>query len=167
MIRLAPLFVLAIVLGFAAVPLLRDGRPPAPPFARAGAAAPALPVADWAEKSARGLVLVNFFASWCLPCAEEQPVLARLARETGLRVYGIAYKDKPEATALFLARHGDPFTEVGYDPAGSAAIEWGVYGVPETYVLRDGKVVWRHVGVLSAAVVEKDVRPLIVGEDAP
>jgi cytochrome c biogenesis protein CcmG, thiol:disulfide interchange protein DsbE len=98
-------------------------------------------------------VVINFFASWCVPCIEEAPTLVALAR-AGVPLWGIAYKDKPAATDTFLARHGNPFARLARDEPGSVAIDWGVTGVPETYLVdADGVVRWRFVGPLPAEAV--------------
>ncbi len=98
----------------------------------------------------RPAILVNWFASWCAPCAEEAPVLMDLKR-AGVPIWGIAYKDKPAATSAFLARHGNPFARVAHDVPGRVAIDWGVTGVPETYLVdAQGMVRWRYVGPLTA-----------------
>lgn len=98
----------------------------------------------------KGEVLVNFFASWCVSCVGEQAVLMDMAKR-GVRIYGVAYNDDPEKTRAWLDRHGNPFTAVGHDPNGRAAIDWGVSGVPETFFLRDGKIVRHDVGALEDA----------------
>ncbi len=91
-------------------------------------------------------VVVNFWASWCVPCIVEHPQLMRLKRD-GVPVFGINYKDKPADAAAFLARHGDPFARLGRDEPGRVAIDWGVYGVPETYLIdRQGIIRWRYAG---------------------
>ncbi|MDQ1080958.1 DsbE family thiol:disulfide interchange protein [Pseudoroseomonas cervicalis] len=106
-------------------------------------------------------VLVNFWASWCVPCIVEHPQLMRLARE-GVPVFGINYKDKPGDAAQFLTRHGNPFRRLGRDEPGRVAIDWGVYGVPETYLLdRQGIVRWRWPGPVTPEVLEQDIRPLL------
>ncbi|GAC1342751.1 MAG: DsbE family thiol:disulfide interchange protein [Acetobacteraceae bacterium] len=106
-------------------------------------------------------VLVNFFASWCVPCIIEAPALMALSRE-GMPIWGIAYKDKPEAARGFLARHGDPYARIARDDPGRVAIEWGVYGVPETYLLdRNGVVRWRQAGPLTPEVVAGQLRPAL------
>lgn len=89
-------------------------------------------------------VLVNFFASWCVPCVQESPYLDRLAK-AGLDIWGIAYQDKPEAIALYLARHGNPYRRLAMDPTGRTAINWGVYGVPESFLIAPGGLVRWHV----------------------
>src|SRR5438093_10327494 len=86
------------------------------------------------------ITVVNVFASWCLPCRAEHPILSRLAREKGVTLVGISWKDTPEAARGWLAELGDPFERVGSDPSGRAGIDWGAYGVPETYVIgADGR----------------------------
>jgi cytochrome c biogenesis protein CcmG/thiol:disulfide interchange protein DsbE len=106
-------------------------------------------------------ILVNFFASWCVPCVEEADVLMDL-RRTGVPIYGIAYKDKPPATAAFLAKHGNPYARVGRDDPGRVAIDWGVTGVPENYLIdKGGTVRWRWVGPLTPEAVAGELRPLL------
>ncbi|WP_164153236.1 redoxin family protein, partial [Stenotrophomonas maltophilia] len=84
---------------------------------------------------------VNVFASWCIPCHEEHPVLVELAKDTRIRMAGINQKDQPDNARRFLARGGNPYQLVGVDPNGRAAIDWGVYGVPETFIVgRDGHI---------------------------
>jgi cytochrome c biogenesis protein CcmG/thiol:disulfide interchange protein DsbE len=106
-------------------------------------------------------VLVNFWASWCVPCIVEHPQLMRLSRE-GVPVLGINYKDKPADAAAFLTRHGNPFARLGRDEPGRVAIDWGVYGVPETYLLdRKGIIRWRWPGPVTPEVLDQDIRPLL------
>src|SRR5579859_6161796 len=105
---------------------------PAPQFDLPGLGAkPGLASGDLAGH----VVLVNFFASWCVPCRVEHPLLMRLATEEKLPLYGIAYKDKPENTQHLLAQTGDPYRQIGVDADGRTGIDFGVYGVPETYVI--------------------------------
>jgi cytochrome c biogenesis protein CcmG/thiol:disulfide interchange protein DsbE len=106
-------------------------------------------------------VLLNFFASWCLPCAQEAPVLARL-RQGGATIWGIAYRDKPDAAAAFLQRHGDPFARVALDDAGAAGIAFDVSGVPETYLVDPrGIVRWSWAGGLSVDIANRSLIPLL------
>lgn len=112
----------------------------------------------------RGLarpVLVNFWASWCVPCIIEHPQLMALQAE-GVPIFGVSYKDRAEDARQFLSRRGDPFTRLGADPPGRVAIDWGVYGVPETYLLdRQGIIRWRYAGPVTAEIMNEDVKPLL------
>jgi len=93
------------------------------------------------------VTLVNIFASWCAPCREEHPVLMRLAEDTRFDIIGFNYKDKAPEAAAFLAALGNPYDAVGVDDAGRAGIDWGVYGVPETFLVgRDGIVLYKLIG---------------------
>jgi cytochrome c biogenesis protein CcmG/thiol:disulfide interchange protein DsbE len=95
--------------------------------------------------------VVNVWASWCVPCHEEAPLLTQLGRDKRLQLVGINYKDAPDNARRFLGRYGNPFGIVGVDGNGRAAIEWGVYGVPETFIVgRDGKVAYKMVGGVTA-----------------
>jgi len=135
---------------------------PVPPFA-------SLPALDQgtegfgsaALETAGHPMLVNFFASWCVPCVIEAPTLMVL-KQQNIPIWGIAYKDKPEAARAFLARHGNPYARVAMDEPGRVAIDWGVYGVPETYLL-DGKgiVRWRQAGPVTAEVLETQLKPML------
>ncbi|HEX2216009.1 MAG TPA: DsbE family thiol:disulfide interchange protein [Xanthobacteraceae bacterium] len=108
------------------------------------------------------VTLVNVWASWCVPCHDEAPLLMQLAEDSRLRLVGINYKDQPENARRFLGRHGNPFAAVGVDANGRAAIEWGVYGVPETFVLdRAGKIVFKLVGPITPQNLDRALRPAI------
>jgi cytochrome c biogenesis protein CcmG/thiol:disulfide interchange protein DsbE len=106
-------------------------------------------------------ILVNFFASWCQPCILEAEILMQM-KLAGVVLYGIAYKDKLAATDAFLAGHGNPYARLGRDDAGLVAIDWGVTGVPETYLIdKQGIVRWHYVGPLTAETVTQDLQPLL------
>ena len=106
-------------------------------------------------------VLVNFFASWCEPCVIEAPVLLQLHRQ-GIAIWGIAYKDAAENAAGFLARHGNPYLRLARDEAGRTAIDFGVYGVPETYFVdRGGIIRWRFAGPITDQGVSDQLQPLL------
>jgi len=132
---------------------------PAPAFALAGLAGTNGLQLD----ALKGQVtLVNFFASWCEPCRDEHPVLMRLAKDGQTALYGIAYKDKPDDTQRFLKQLGDPYRSIGLDESGRTGIDFGVYGVPETYVIdKQGRIRLRHVGPLTEADVAQQLLPLL------
>ena len=96
------------------------------------------------------ITLVNVWASWCLPCHAEHPQLMRLAADRRLQLVGINYKDAAENARRFLGRYGNPFSAVGVDQNGRSAIEWGVYGVPELFLIgRDGRIAYKQVGPIT------------------
>jgi cytochrome c biogenesis protein CcmG/thiol:disulfide interchange protein DsbE len=106
--------------------------------------------------------LVNVFASWCGPCRVEHPLFMRLAEEGDVPIYGINYKDAEKDAKRWLRDLGDPYTRIGVDEDGRAAIEWGVYGVPETFVVdREGTIRFKQVGPLTEEVLEESIRPLL------
>ena len=111
-----------------------------------GAAVPGLDPAVFKGK----VSVVNVWASWCVPCHDEAPLLTALAKDKRLQVVGINYKDSPDNARRFLGRYGNPFSIVGVDGNGRASIEWGVYGVPETFVVgREGTIVYKMVGPVT------------------
>ncbi len=116
---------------------------------------------DSAVLAAPGVKLVNFWASWCAPCRVEHPHLEALSDE-GIPIYGINYKDDPDNALGFLAELGNPYRAMAADASGRVALDWGVYGVPETYVI-DGKgnVVLRFAGPVTSRVIEDRIRPAI------
>jgi cytochrome c biogenesis protein CcmG, thiol:disulfide interchange protein DsbE len=106
-------------------------------------------------------VLVNMFASWCVPCRAEHPLLMRLASQ-GVPIYGIDYKDKPQDAMAWLGELGDPYQRLAADPAGTAALDWGVYGVPETFVVdAAGTIRFKQVGPLTIDVIDDTILPLL------
>lgn len=111
----------------------------------------------------RGQVtLVNVFASWCAECRVEHPLLMRLAAQGDIPIYGINYKDLPDDAASWLDTLGDPYTRTGADRDGRVAIEWGVYGVPETFVVdRNGMIAYKHIGALTPKTLNEKIFPLV------
>ena len=106
--------------------------------------------------------LVNVFASWCVACREEHPLLMRLKRDRVLPVYGIDYKDKPDDAMRWLSNMGDPYARIGADLDGRVAIDWGVYGVPETFVVApDAHIAFKQIGPITPQVLERDILPLL------
>jgi cytochrome c biogenesis protein CcmG/thiol:disulfide interchange protein DsbE len=132
--------------------------PPIAGLERDGTAVPGLDTVSF-----RGAVtVVNVWASWCVPCHDEAPLLMRLAQDSRLRLVGINYKDNPGNARRFLGRYGDPFAAAGADQSGRAAIEWGVYGVPETFVVgRDARISYKLVGPITPDNFDSVLRPHI------
>ena len=117
----------------------------------------------------RGQVsLVNVFASWCVACRDEHPLLMRLKEERTVPLYGIDYKDKPADAKAWLAEMGDPYARIGADLAGRIAIDWGVYGVPETFVIgRDARIAFKQIGPITPEALRDRILPLIARLRAP
>lgn len=108
------------------------------------------------------VTLVNVWASWCAPCRQEHPLLMRLAQDGRIAIAGLNYKDRPENARRFLGELGNPYSAIGTDSTGRAAIEWGVYGVPETFLVGpDGTILYKHVGPFTAEVVTGALLPEI------
>lgn len=106
--------------------------------------------------------LVNVFASWCTACREEHPVFMELRRTNAVPIHGINYKDRPQDAAKWLDTMGDPYTRTGADLKGRVAIDWGVYGVPETFVVdAEGRIAFRHVGAVTPEVYRDKIAPVI------
>jgi cytochrome c biogenesis protein CcmG, thiol:disulfide interchange protein DsbE len=132
--------------------------PPVAGLERNGEPVPGIVPADF-----KGAVTVlNVWASWCVPCRDEAALLMGLAGDKRIRLVGINYKDQPDNARRFLGRFGNPFSASGVDANGRAAIEWGVYGVPETFIVgRDGKIAYKLVGPLTPENLERVVKPEI------
>lgn len=108
------------------------------------------------------LALVNVFASWCVPCRQEHPFLLELSKDPRIELVGINYKDKTENALRFLGELGNPYAAVGTDPRGQASIDWGVYGIPETYLVApDGTILFKQIGPFDSQDVEEKLLPLI------
>jgi cytochrome c biogenesis protein CcmG/thiol:disulfide interchange protein DsbE len=108
-----------------------------------------------------GLHVVNIWASWCQPCRAEHPVLMELAKDERFEMAGLNYKDVPENARRFLGNLGNPYDRIGADPDGRSSIDWGVYGVPETFIVKDGVIVYKFIGPLSEDTVKSDFLPAI------
>ena len=131
---------------------------------RDGAAVPGLDPGVFKGK----VSIVNVWASWCVPCHDEAPLLTELGKDKRLQLVGINYKDVAENARRFLGRYGNPFAAVGVDPNRRASIEWGVYGVPETFVVgRDGRIVYKLIGEITERNLETTLRPQIEKALAP
>lgn len=132
-------------------PAPQTALPPLEGLAANGIQVPGLDPAVFKGK----VSVVNVWASWCVPCHDEAPLLIQLGRDKRLQIVGINYKDKPENARRFLGRYGNPYGIVGVDGNGRAAIEWGVYGVPETFVIgREGTIVYKMVGPVTAENID-------------
>ena len=167
---LAPPVIFAGFVIMAAMGMFRDD-PDALPSARKGQPAPAVVLQPMQGKTLFDdaalrdgqIKLVNYWASWCAPCRVEHPNLEALAAE-GIPIYGINYKDKAANALRFLEELGDPYTAIGADENGRMALDWGVYGVPETYVIDgDGTILLRFAGPVTQRVISETIRPLLDG----
>ncbi|MBS1167522.1 MAG: cycY [Proteobacteria bacterium] len=134
---------------------------------RDGAPVPGLSSSDLAK----GVFVVNVFASWCAPCRAEHPLLTDLAKDQRIRLYGLNYKDADDQALRFLNGLGNPYVAIGADRNGRVGIDWGVYGVPETFVVADGRIVAKLVGPLTPERISAELKPAInkalVGQAAP
>ncbi|MBY0381115.1 MAG: DsbE family thiol:disulfide interchange protein [Xanthobacteraceae bacterium] len=123
-----------------------------------GRAVPGLDPAQFQNK----VTIVNVWASWCVPCHDEAPLLHHLSQDPRIQIVGINYKDTPDNARRFLGRYGNPFSAVGVDGNGRAAIEWGVYGVPETFVVgRNGLIAFKLIGPITQANLDIVLKPQI------
>ena len=106
--------------------------------------------------------MVNVWAAWCTPCSEEQPLMMQLRRDNIVALHGLNYKDRPRDAAAWLDDLGDPYTRTGADLKGRVAIDWGVYGVPETFVIdRQGRIAYKKIGAITQRDLDETIIPLI------
>jgi cytochrome c biogenesis protein CcmG/thiol:disulfide interchange protein DsbE len=172
-VYLVPALAFAVIAGVFFYALHQEEKSPGDvlPSVLIGKAAPRLelPPLDGAAKgfgprelAAGHVTVVNVFASWCAPCHAEAPLLAKLAGRADFELYGLVQKDTPEKIRAFLAENGNPFARIALDADGRASIEWGVYGVPETFVV-DGRGIVRAriVGEVTQEVLEKQLLPAV------
>ena len=174
LIAFAPLLIALVFGGFFLWGLNPDRDPSEIPSALISQPAPAFDLAPVSGVSVPGLarldltdnnepIVVNVFASWCVPCRAEHAVLTRLVERDGIRLFGINYKDKPEDATAWLKSLGNPYERIGSDLSGRAGIEWGISGVPETFILGpDGTVLYRYVGpIVGDAAIGKFHKALV------
>lgn len=134
---------------------------PAPAFSLPAVAGTGVEGFDTASLQGE-VTVVNVFASWCIPCREEHPLLERLKAETGVRIFGINQKDAAENAVAFLTELGNPYQRIGGDTDNRVSIDWGVYGVPETFIVNAaGVITFKHVGPITPQSLEKEVIPAI------
>lgn len=176
LMRLLPVAIFAAVAVFFAV-ALKTGDPSKIPSTLIGKAVPetsfpavkdlatdgkAVPGFVSADLAKGKVTIVNFWASWCAQCVEEHPLLETLKLKSGAELYSVNYKDAADTARRYLSRYGNPYSAVGTDPAGRGAIDWGVYGMPETFVINGkGEIVYKHVGPLSAEAIEAKILPAV------
>ncbi|MCX8954961.1 DsbE family thiol:disulfide interchange protein [Ruegeria sp. NA] len=167
-LMIAPPLIFGAFAVLAGIGMFRED-PNALPSAREGQPAPPVVLTEFPGKTLFDdetlrdgeVKLVNYWASWCAPCRVEHPNLEALAAE-GIPVYGINYKDKLSSAEAFLADLGDPYLAMGRDEQGRMAIDWGLYGVPETYVIDgDGTIILRFAGPITQRVIESTIRPAL------
>ena len=158
-IALAVLFAIGLGLNPRLVPSPLIGKP-VPQFDLPPVRGRALGLAS---RNLKGEVsLVNVFASWCTECRVEHPLLVRLSRDKVVSIHGLNYKDRPQDAERWLNELGDPYIRTGADLNGRVGIDWGVYGVPETFVVdREGRIAYKHIGVLTPKALEQTIMPLV------
>ncbi len=164
-----PLLLVMAVVAFLAVGLTLNPREvPSPLIGKAVPDFELPPIAGRQNPGLAGLdlkgevSLVNVFASWCTACRYEHPLLMRLKRNGTIPVHGINYKDKPEDANAWLAELGDPYTRIGADRNGRISIDWGVYGVPETFLIdQQGRIAYKQIGEITIEAWEQKLWPLV------
>lgn len=168
-----PLLLFLAMVGLFAVMLTADRNPKEIKSARVGSALPAFEIASLRNgdpaltqttlgHTSGQPVLVNFFASWCVPCRAEHDALMHLSQEMGLEIVGVAYKDAPDDSRAFIAELGDPYGQIGMDLKGRVGIDFGISGVPETFIVTpDGQVTYRHWGPIVGNAVEAKLVPAL------
>lgn len=168
LVPVIPVAILAVLAGFFYVGLYRSpgyipspylGKP-APEFSLPGLKNPQRTVSTNDLKGQ--LTLFNVWATWCVGCRQEHPFLVQLSKQTKIPIYGLNWKDDPKAAREWLSSLGDPYVESGVDRTGDAAIDWGVYGAPETFLIdRDGTVLLKHIAPMTPDVWRSDFLPII------
>jgi cytochrome c biogenesis protein CcmG/thiol:disulfide interchange protein DsbE len=170
---LLPVAIFLVVAGYFAWGLLSGRDPSAVPSALIDKPVPQFDLKPVEGLNSPGLstadlmradrpVLLNVWASWCVPCRAEHPILMRLAERDGVTVHGINYKDEPADANRFIDNLGNPYKRIGADPSGRAGIQLGVYGVPETYVIGpSGKIRYKHTGPIDSQALKEKILPLL------
>jgi cytochrome c biogenesis protein CcmG, thiol:disulfide interchange protein DsbE len=168
LMRYLPLVVFFVIAAFLAIGLIKDPREvPSPLIGKPVPKFNLPPVKGrtlgLASANLRGQVsLVNVFASWCVACREEHPVLLALSKQRIVPIHGLDYKDKPDDAQAWLDALGDPYTRTGADISGRVGIDWGVYGAPETFVVdRNGVIAYKQIGPMTPKALEETILPLV------
>jgi cytochrome c biogenesis protein CcmG, thiol:disulfide interchange protein DsbE len=166
---LVPLFIFVVMAGFLAVGLQRNPREVPSPLVDKPAPAFDLPqlhdpaVRLTAEQMKGRVWVLNVFASWCTPCLAEHPYVTQLARQPGVTVIGLNYKDGPDDAKGWLRKHGDPYAQIAIDADGRVGIDYGVYGVPETYVIdKQGVIRHKHIGPITPEALKQTFLPMLI-----
>lgn len=173
LIPLIPLIIAVFIMAIFAGVLLsgRDNQTlpstllnqPAPEFSASALAESGLAALETADfvKGDTPITVLNVWASWCTPCIAEHPYITNLSRQDGVTLVGLNYKDKPDAARKFLEKYGNPYEKIGTDPHGAVAIDFGVYGVPETYVIdAQGIIRFKVVGPVTPEIITRDLEPI-------
>ncbi len=168
LVTLMPLIIFVVIAIFLGIGLTMDPRLVPSPLINKSVPQFSLPAVkgrtlSLASKDLVGEVsMVNVFASWCTACREEHPVLLQIAREKIVPIHGLNYKDKPDDAANWLDTLGDPYTRTGADIDGKVAIDWGVYGVPETFIIdKTGHIAYKRIGAINPTVWKEKLLPMI------
>ncbi len=158
-----PLVLFLLLVGCFAALLLQGKNPAELESVMIGRPAPAFDLKGFSSRNLQGTPsLVNVFASWCLPCQLEQGMLEKIGAAENIPIYGLNYKDTPQKLALWLKKFGDPYDAIGADADGRVAIDWGVTGVPETFIVDAAGVIrYKHVGMVTDDVYQKIFKPLL------
>ncbi|MEH6629192.1 MAG: DsbE family thiol:disulfide interchange protein [Halopseudomonas aestusnigri] len=169
-----PLLITVVIFGYFFWALTKPGRDPkilpsvlidkpAPEFDLKALVNLGVPGFARKDLTSNGKVsVVNIFASWCIPCLVEHPDMVKLGQRDDINLYGINYRDKPEDGLAWLNKNGNPYHRVGRDPKSRAGIDWGVYGVPETFIVdASGTIRYKHVGPLNTGDLEDTILPII------
>ena len=170
LILLLPLFAFLIICFFVLIYLLKEKDPSKPPSALIGKEIPAFQVTNLFDRNEtltnnnlkNKFVLLNFFASWCAPCKIEHPLFFTIKKDfPNLVLLGINYKDKIEDAETYLNNAGNPYTYVGLDPHGMIGLDFGVFGLPETFLINNkGKIVFKHLGPLNNTIINNEIKPI-------
>ena len=171
-IKIIPLTIFLLLITLALTALKNDGndnmpstyigKKPPPLILNPLGKLPRVTEEDLQPVDGKQITLINFWASWCPPCRAEHPQLDKISLIENVKIIGVNYKDKELSALNFLTKYGNPFIKLGRDPNGRNALEWGVYGVPETFIMdQKGKIIFRHPGPITKDIYEKKIKRFI------